>query len=280
MLTRLFKFLDEILNNYVSKIKFINGFLTIVCLIFLLRITLNKDFQFQFEIDYMAASMLIIMGYFFQSISWSLILKNKIESKIVISWFVSVIGKYIPFKIGVPLLRVSGDVENSEVKSHKYFVSFFKEYLFQILSGVIFSIIYLISKISGINLFFLFGAYLILNLVFSLYLKSNLYLLNFLNTVSHLFFLLAIVYISNLMYGEINFDLGIAYIVSSVLSLIFVGSPAGIGVREFLFIYLFQSNLIYFEINYLEFLLVIRIIFIFSDFISSILGRAFKIINS
>ena len=280
MLTRLFKFLDEILNNYVSKIKFINGFLTIVCLIFLLRITLNKDFQFQFEIDYMAASMLIIMGYFFQSISWSLILKSKIESKIVISWFVSVIGKYIPFKIGVPLLRVSGDVENSEVKSHKYFVSFFKEYLFQILSGVIFSIIYLISKISGINLFFLFGAYLILNLVFSLYLKSNLYLLNFLNTVSHLFFLLAIVYISNLMYGEINFDLGIAYIVSSVLSLIFVGSPAGIGVREFLFIYLFQSNLIYFEINYLEFLLVIRIIFIFSDFISSILGRAFKIINS
>ena len=280
MLNRLVKFLDNILNNHLSKIKFLNRLLTIICLFFLFRLTQNVDFRFQFEVEYLVASFLIILGYLFQAISWSLILKSKFESKIVISWFVSVIGKYFPFKIGVPLLRVSGDVGNSEVQSNKYFVSFLKEYLFQIFSGVIFSTIYLLSKISGINIFFLFGSYLILNFGFSLYIKSNLYLVNFLNTVSYIFFLLAIVYISNLMHGEINFDLGIAYISSSVLSLIFVGSPAGIGVREFLFINLFQSNLINFEINYIKFLLLIRIIFIFSDFISTILGRVFTIINS
>ena len=280
MFNRLVRFLDNILNNHVSKIKFSNRLLTIICLFFLFRLTQNIDFRFQFEVEYIAASLLIIVGYLFQSISWSLILKNKFESTIVISWFVSVIGKYIPFKIGVPLLRVSEDVENSEVQSHKYFVSFLKEFLFQILSGVMFSTIYILAKISEVNVFVIFGIYLILNLAFSIYLKSNLFLINFFNTISYLFFLLAIVYIGNLMFREINFDLGIAYIVSSVISLIFVGSPAGIGIREYLFIFLFQSNLIYFEINYLQFLVSIRIIFIFSDFISSVLGRLFKIINS
>lgn len=280
MLNRLVSFLDNIFNNHVSKIKFFNRLLTIICLFFLFRLTQNIDFQFQFEVEYIAASLLIIVGYLFQSISWSLILKNKFESTVVISWFVSVIGKYIPFKIGVPLLRVSEDVENSEVQSNKYFVSFLKEFLFQILSGVMFSTIYILTKISEVDVFVIIGIYLILNLGFSIYLKSNLFLINFFNTISYLFFLLAIVYIGNLMFGEINFDLGIAYIVSSVISLIFVGSPAGIGIREYLFIFLFQSNLIYFEINYLQFLVSIRIIFIFSDFISSVLGRLFKTINS
>lgn len=280
MLNRLVRFLDNILNNHVSKIKFLNRLLTIICLFFLFRLTQNIDFRFQFEVEYIAASLLIIVGYLFQSISWSLILKNKFESTIVISWFVSVIGKYIPFKIGVPLLRVSEDVENSEVQSHKYFVSFLKEFLFQILSGVMFSTIYILAKLSEVNVFMIFGIYLILILFFSIYLKSNLFLINFFNTISYLFFLLAIVFIGSLMFGEINFDLGIAYIVSSVISLIFVGSPAGIGIREYLFIFLFQSNLIYFEINYLQFLVSIRIIFIFSDFISSVLGRLFKTINS
>ena len=280
MLNRLVRFLDNILNNHVSKIKFLNRLLTIICLFFLFRLTQNIDFRFQFDFEYLAASLLIIVGYLFQSISWSLILKNKFESTIVISWFVSVIGKYIPFKIGVPLLRVSEDVENSEVQSHKYFVSFLKEFLFQILSGFMFSTIYILAKLSGVNVFMIFGSYLILNLFFSIYLKSNLFLINFFNTISYLFFLLAIVFMGNLMFGEINFDLGIAYIVSSVISLIFVGSPAGIGIREYLFIFLFQSNLIYFEINYLQFLVSIRIIFIFSDFISSVLGRLFKTINS
>ena len=280
MLNRLVRFLDNILNNHVSKIKFLNRLLTIICLFFLFRLTQNIDFRFQFEVEYIAASALVIVGYLFQSISWSLILKNKFESTIVISWFVSVIGKYIPFKIGVPLLRVSEDVENSEVQSHKYFVSFLKEFLFQILSGFMFSTIYILAKLSGVNVFMIFGIYLILNLFFSIYLKSNLFLINFFNTISYLFFLLAIVFMGNLMFGEINFDLGIAYIVSSVISLIFVGSPAGIGIREYLFIFLFQSNLIYFEINYLQFLVSIRIIFIFSDFISSVLGRLFKTINS
>jgi len=280
MLNRLVRFLDNILNNHVSKIKFLNRLLTIICLFFLFRLTQNIDFRFQFDFEYLAASLLIIVGYLFQSISWSLILKNKFESTIVISWFVSVIGKYIPFKIGVPLLRVSEDVENSEVQSHKYFVSFLKEFLFQILSGFMFSTIYILAKLSGVNVFMIFGIYLILNLFFSIYLKSNLFLINFFNTISYLFFLLAIVFMGNLMFGEINFDLGIAYIVSSVISLIFVGSPAGIGIREYLFIFLFQSNLIYFEINYLQFLVSIRIIFIFSDFISSVLGRLFKTINS
>lgn len=280
MLNRLVRFLDNILNNHVSKIKFLNRLLTIICLFFLFRLTQNIDFRFQFDFEYIAASLLIIVGYLFQSISWSLILKNKFESTIVISWFVSVIGKYIPFKIGVPLLRVSEDVENSEVESHKYFVSFLKEFLFQILSGFMFSTIYILAKLSEVNVFMIFGIYLILNLFFSIYLKSNLFLINFFNTISYLFFLLAIVFMGNLMFGEINFDLGIAYIVSSVISLIFVGSPAGIGIREYLFIFLFQSNLIYFEINYLQFLVSIRIIFIFSDFISSVLGRLFKTINS
>jgi len=280
MLNRLVRFLDNILNNHVSKIKFLNRLLTIICLFFLFRLTQNIDFRFQFDFEYLAASLLIIVGYLFQSISWSLILKNKFESTIVISWFVSVIGKYIPFKIGVPLLRVSEDVENSEVQSHKYFVSFLKEFLFQILSGFMFSTIYILAKLSGVNVFMIFGIYLILNLFFSIYLKSNLFLINFFNTISYLFFLLAIVFTGNILFGEINFDLGIAYIVSSVVSLIFVGSPAGIGIREYLFIFLFQSNLIYFEINYLQFLVSIRIIFIFSDFISSVLGRLFKTINS
>ena len=280
MLNRLVRFLDNILNNHVSKIKFLNKLLTIICLFFLFRLTQNIDFQFQFEVEYIAASLLIIVGYLFQSISWSLILKNRFESTVVISWFVSVIGKYIPFKIGVPLLRVSEDIENSEVQSNKYFVSFLKEFLFQILSGVMFSTIYILTKISEVDVLVIIGIYIILNLGFSIYLKSNLFLINFFNTISYLFFLLAIVYIGNLMFGEINFDLGIAYIVSSVISLIFVGSPAGIGIREYLFIFLFQSNLIYFEINYLQFLVSIRIIFIFSDFISSVLGRLFKTINS
>ena len=42
-----------------------------------------------------------------------------------------------------------------------------------------FSTIYILAKISDVNVFVIFGIYLILNLGFSIYLKSNLFLINF-----------------------------------------------------------------------------------------------------
>ena len=42
----------------------------------------NIDFRFQFEVEYIAASLLIIVGYLFQSISWSLILKKNSNQKL------------------------------------------------------------------------------------------------------------------------------------------------------------------------------------------------------
>ena len=100
------------------------------------------------------------------------------------------------------------------------------------------------------------------------------------NSISYLFFIFSITFTGIILYQETIIELGLAYVFSSIVSLIFVGSPAGIGVREYIFILLFQNNLSFEIVNLIEFLIVVRILFIFSDMISFLIGRVFKVLNT
>ena len=100
------------------------------------------------------------------------------------------------------------------------------------------------------------------------------------NSISYLFFTLSITFTGIILYQETIIELGLAYVFSSVVSLIFVGSPAGIGVREYIFILLFQNSLFFEIVNFIEFLIVVRLLFILSDIFSFLIGKVIKALNT
>ena len=71
--------------------------------------------------------------------------------------------------------------------------------------------------------------------------------------------------------------ISILYCVSASLSLIFIGSPAGIGIRELIF-YIYSSSLLTNEIM-LSYLLLIRIISVVADVSFYLLSKLFIKIN-
>ena len=87
-------------------------------------------------------------------------------------------------------------------------------------------------------------------------------------------------YFGSILYGEVSIELGLAYIFSAIISLIFVGSPAGIGVREYFFILLFQNNIALASVNFIEFLILMRLIFILADLFSYSVGKIIKFLNT
>ena len=95
---------------------------------------------------------------------------------------------------------------------------------------------------------------------------SNLYVL----FAGFLFQYLAIYLICSDISQESSHQLALLYTLSTSVSLIFIGPPSGIGIREFL---LFQLSKTFFvEQVLITTMISLRVIYFFSDVINGILG--------
>lgn len=279
-MNRIFNFLNEQISNNIKKVKIINRIITLICIFLIIQTFRGSNISLSWNIFYFYTVIIILIGYLCQSITWSLIIEDKIKKLRIESWFLSLVGKYLPLKLGVPLIRASEDFQDNNTDTKKYFFSVIKELLFQALSATGVVLIYLVSKYFEVQ--YLISLFIYCFIVFLIYKKTKYrnFLIFLTSTFSYIFYILAI----NFLLEELNYsfalDIALVYISVSVISLLFVGSPAGIGIREYLLILFFENQVNFVDIDFLQIAILLRIIFINSDLFGFLIFKIKRFTNN
>tara|TARA_B100001057_G_scaffold454547_1_gene500408 strand:- start:42 stop:923 length:882 start_codon:yes stop_codon:yes gene_type:complete len=277
------KKLDYILKKLESeknqtKIKKFNIALSFLAIFFIAR--LYSEFNltsFKITNRFTLALVIQLVVLFLSYKIWrNFLINNNVEinSSYLDNWSQANINKYIPGGLGLSITRFS-IAKNLSMDSKKLFFGMIEDQFKGILivfPFIIASFIF-VSELQK-NYFYLFSIVLTLYLLSKI---SNKYSnkLNFKSLFSKNFIF---IFLSNITQVGVNFlvlstllestnvqliYISILYSVSASLSLIFIGSPAGLGIRELIF-YIYSSNLLTNEIM-LSYLFLIRIIFIVTD---------------
>ena len=277
------KKLDSILKKLESeknqqKIKKFNIALSILAIFFVARLysefnLTNLKITNRFTLAVLVQVVVLFISY---KIWKNFLINNNVEinSSYLDNWSQANINKYIPGGIGLSITRFS-IAKNLSIDSKKLFFGMIEDQLKGIL--IVFPFIIasfiLVSELQK-NYFYFFSIALTLYIISKL---SNQYSkrLNFNSLFSKNFIF---IFLSNIMQVGVNFlvlstlldttnvqliYISILYCVSASLSLIFIGSPAGLGIREFIF-YIYSTNLLTNEIM-LSYLFLIRIISVVTD---------------
>tara|TARA_B000000532_G_scaffold235613_1_gene221171 strand:- start:92 stop:973 length:882 start_codon:yes stop_codon:yes gene_type:complete len=275
-----------------KNIKKFNIFLSILAVFFIGR--LYSEFNLtslKISNTFIFALIMHLMFLFVLYKIWrNFLINNNIETNTsyLDNWGQANLNKYIPGGIGLSITKIS-IAKNLSIDSKKILFGMIEDQLrgavlvfpFFIISFILkselqkiylyfFSItlaLYLISKISNqyskrLNFKSLFSR----NLIF-------IFLTNIIQVVINYLVLSTLLDSSNVELIYIS----ILYCVSASFSLIFIGSPAGIGIRELIF-YIYSSSLLTNEIM-LSYLLLIRIISVVADVSFYLLSKLFIKIN-
>jgi hypothetical protein len=200
------------------------------------------------------------------------------------NWSQANLNKYIPGGIGVSITKIS-IAKNLSIDSKKILFGMIEDQLKgAVLVFPFFMVSFILKSELQKNYFYFFSIALTLNLISKI---SNQYSkrLNFKSIFSRN---LIFIFLSNIIQVVINYlvlstlldssnveliYISILYCVSASISLIFIGSPAGLGIRELIF-YIYSSNLLTNEIM-LSYLLLIRIISVVTDVSFYMLSKLF-----
>ncbi len=269
--------LTEVIEKTLSSnrfIKYFNLLLSVFSIGYLINLSIESNLVFNLDYKLLVFSPILWFSYFLFSLAWTtLINNNKIEKLYIYIWFNSIIGKYLPFKIGIPLMRITYTHRSKATfESKKNIKSLVVEQLLNFSWGFYIGILYFLPpnllKANTLAISFFFGFLLIyIFKKLNKYFMTNLFVMlgQYLNI---LFF--SIVYFQ--MFGVLDFQLIFAYYFSTVISIIFIGAPAGLGIREF--IYLKLLNNITNTPEILAFAISIRIVFIINDLLLSTVSKA------
>jgi hypothetical protein len=275
---RAFTFFDSKKN--LTYLKNFGLLISILSLVFIftelkvLEVNLNLiNYQ-----TYIKATLLMIVSYIMFGITWASFMHNNLELNIknsFIYWSYSNLGKYIPGFIGIPILRFS---QSNQIKSKTLFYGLLQEQLTPVVVLVPSAAIalylnikiekFLIFFVSLVTILFLFKKIFARFNPLGIHMSyvSNLYVL----FAGFLFQYLAINLICSDISQESSHQLALLYTLSTSVSLIFIGPPSGIGIREFL---LFQLSKTFFvEQVLITTMISLRVIYFFSDVINGILG--------
>ncbi len=271
-----------------KNIKKFNVFLSILAVFFIGR--LYSEFNFtslKISNTFIFALTIQLMFLFVLYKIWrNFLINNNVETNnsYLDNWGQANLNKYIPGGIGLSITKIS-IAKNLSKDSKKILFGMIED---QLRGAVLVFPFFIFSFIFKSELqktyFYFFSITLALYLISKI---SNQYSkkLNFKSLFSRN---LIFIFLSNIMQVVINYlvlsklldssnveliYISILYCVSASLSLIFIGSPAGLGIRELIF-YIYSSNLLTNEIM-LSYLLLIRIIYVVSDVCFYLLSKLF-----
>jgi len=277
--SKIFVLFEKVLNSD-SFIKKFNYLLSSASLFFVIRYFWLQGFSMSFDIKILFLSPLLWLAYLLFAISWCLNINNKkINKDYILIWFISLIGKYLPFKVGIPLFRIS--------ESKKYFDDFdtkrniktlIIEQLFIIFWGLYFGSLFFLPQ--NINFFVIAPVSIFIGLILTLligyifktfkqFVIVNIYIL-----FGQFLILTYLVFIFEFEFGYFDLASVASYVLVSSLSLLFVGAPAGIGIREFLYIQLINYSNLSYEIA--SFAIIIRIVFLLNEVFLTFITRMYS----
>ena len=180
------------------------------------------------------------------------------------------IGKYSFVKFGNFFIRLSQNYEQTEKK--KFFTGAVIEQSILVLFGMSFGLFYVLPINSPISIIFLVVVlnFILMYLLRKLINKKTEKLIevkNFRFYIATVFFQFSSlsIYFNELDFEEYLYFAGI-YLFSSAISIIVSIIPAGLGVKESIFLYV--SNGIFNNIYFINILIQIRILFIVADILS------------
>ena len=275
-----------------KNIKKFNIFLSILAVFFIGR--LYSEFNFislKISNTYIFALIMQLMFLFVLYKIWrNFLINNNVETNTsyLDNWGQANLNKYIPGGIGLSITKIS-IAKNLSIDSKKILFGMIEDQLRAAVLVFPFLIISFILKSELQKIYFYF-----FSITLALYLMSKISYqyskrLNFKSLFSRN---LLFIFLSNIIQVVVNFlilltildssnveliYISILYCVSASLSLIFIGSPAGIGIRELIF-YIYSSSLLSNEIM-LSYLLLIRIISVVADVSFYLLSKLFIKIN-
>jgi len=275
-----------------KNIKKFNIFLSILAVFFIGR--LYSEFNFislKISNTYIFALIMQLMFLFVLYKIWrNFLINNNVETNTsyLDNWGQANLNKYIPGGIGLSITKIS-IAKNLSIDSKKILFGMIEDQLRAAVLVFPFLIISFILKSELQKIYFYF-----FSITLALYLMSKISYqyskrLNFKSLFSRnlifIFFSIVIQVVINYLVLSTLLDssnveliyISILYCVSASLSLIFIGSPAGIGIRELIF-YIYSSSLLTNEIM-LSYLLLIRIISVVADVSFYLLSKLFIKIN-
>lgn len=273
-----FKLVNKILEKKYLQI--INLFLSMVAIYYLYN--LFSELEVKVELKNLKYILFVFPLFFIANflIAKGLSeLSNESEKKIIIdAWFRSVLGKYIPFKIGIPLLRV-GNIKKyaNSYSSKKIFKDLIIEQATIIIATLALGSLYFLN-----NEFYQLLSILIIFIISLLCISftkqyKNLLLISYIFVAESLV-ILGFLSFTELSYKVLHLEIVLGFIFSASLSLLFIGAPAGVGIREYIGISLLTSN---YELNFvLELLLLFRLLLVCTDLFSYIFYILFKKLRS
>lgn len=220
---------------------------------------------------------LIFLSQFSQAYAWTYFFEYELNKKVLYSWLNSNFAKYIPFKIGVLFKRYSLLKQYSNKLSLK---TVSKKFTFEQIIIVSCSLVISISYFFS-NIYYFSITFTIITLIF--------YLSNFESStkkrITFYFFsqylnLLALYILSFAVFNlEItNLKIAAIYTFSSILSLFIVTAPAGLGVREALFLYFLNTNQFINEIT--VYIVLVRVFTLISDLLIYFVSLLINKINN
>ena len=262
-------------NSFFKKI---NLLLSVVAISYIVQFLIENRIDLYFNKNALVLSPLLWLAYLLFAISWTLnINDNKFKKEYVFIWFNSVIGKYLPLKVGIPMFRLTESRKIiSKLNTKNNIQTLLIEQFFLMFWGAYIGIFYFfnidINNYIKITTAYFFAIFLILFLgkIFnSLTTYRNM---NLLIATGQFLIYIFLLNLFNFEYSYFNFQYIYAYFLVSSLSLIFIGAPAGLGVRELLFVEIL-GGLENPEI--LAFAIYVRIIYLVNEILLTFISRLF-----
>lgn len=270
---------DYLKHNNFLKLLSILLFVLSSYYIWLYIIEYNLKLLFTFNSYLIISIILFTLCNIIYSFSWSFLLSDRyLDTDLISNWLISIAGKYIPFKIGIPLLRKT----TSKDQNIKILRPLILEQLIILFVSFVFGLLYFLP---GRNLSIILLIILFISSFFILLSSKNKSLILFsrdLRTYTNYllgqyFLLFGLFYIADNNFNFENLELVFSYFLSSLVSTLAVAVPAGIGLRESLAIAILDSNLNPQVI--INFLINVRVALLLSDLISVVIGFILRIMN-
>ncbi len=257
--------------------RFINLLLLIFSLMYLYDYYQKLDLVelYLYDLNTLIPIALLVLGNIINAFAWSFLMGyEKTNIQQVTIWMTSSIGKYLPFKIGIPILRTSLNMNTDKHKSKDVIKKIFFEQIIIILFTLLFGSLYFLDKEISLTVFFLLFLILFLSVIFKNKLLSKIYI--FIYGLGGWFIVFGLLQFSQLSFVNLENDIIFGYLLTSTASMLALNIPAGLGFREALtlvfFEGIFSSELIYiFVIN-------VRILLVLVDLLIFILGILIKYI--
>ena len=224
--------------------------------------------------------------FFLYKIWKNFLINNNIDTNTsyLDNWSQANLNKYIPSGIGVSITKISIAKNLSKDSKKIIFGMIEDQFKGTVLVFPFIMVSFILESELQKNYFYFFSIALILSLISKI---SNQYSKR-LNFKSLFIRSIIFIFLSNILQVVISYlvlstmldssnveliYLSILYCVSASLSLIFIGSPAGLGIRELIF-YVYSSNILTNEIM-LSYLVLVRIISVLADVIFYSLSKLF-----